>query len=114
MSGRSMRARIERLGIAVNAPAPECRNHGRVCAMGADWPQPYIHDQEDELFEWLAEVRGGMGPSRRERWVTHVHERVPAAEIAQRNREVAEAVAEAHAKNERILADLIAEREERP
>ncbi|MDC2952238.1 hypothetical protein [Streptomyces heilongjiangensis] len=75
--------------------------------MGANWPQPYVHDQQDELLEWLAGIRGDLGPSRRERWAVGVHERVPVAEIVQRDRELAELIAEQEAKNERVLADLL-------
>ena len=86
--------------------APECRHHGTVCGLGVNWPQPYIHDQEDELREWLGEVRGDLGRSRRERWAINVHERVPAAEIEQRKRDLAEALAELKAENAAIEAQL--------
>lgn len=109
---RRLTARLARLEQAAPkaVDAPECRNHGTACAMGADWPQVYVHNREDELFEWLAEVRGDMGPSRRERWAIDVHERVPEAEIAQRQRELAELIAEQEAKNKRILAELLDDR----
>jgi hypothetical protein len=109
---RRLIARLARLEQAVPkvVDAPECRHHGTTCGMGVTWPQPYVHDQQDELLEWLADIRGDLGPSRRERWAINVHERVPAAEIAQRERELAELIAEQEAKNERILAELLDDR----
>lgn len=109
---RRLDARLARLEQAApkTVAAPECRHHGAACAMGANWPQPYAHDQQDELLEWLADIRGDLGPSRRERWAINVHELVPAAEIAQRERELADLIAEQEAKNERILAGLLNDR----
>ncbi|WP_019072392.1 hypothetical protein [Streptomyces hokutonensis] len=92
---------------------PECRHHGQACRMGRDWPQPYVHDVEDDLAEFITEAHRACGretePTRRERWEIHVHELVPAAEIEQRNREVAELIREVEVKNERILAELTSE-----
>lgn len=116
MSARSMRARLDRLGVgAATVSVPECRHHGQTCGMGLNWPQPYIHDQEDDLVEMVTAARRACGrettPTRRERWEIHVHERVLAAEIEQRAREVAELIAAQKAKNEQLLAELLAERD---
>jgi hypothetical protein len=106
---RRLDARLARLEQAAPkvVDAPECRHHGTACAMGLNWPQPYVHGHEDELQEWLAELGGeDLGPSRRERWSIHTHERVPQAEIEQRERELAEAIAAAEAKNAALEAQI--------
>jgi len=114
---RRLTTRLARLEQAAPPPidAPECRYHGTYCQLGANWPlDRTVVDpagvQMDDFLDLLhqAHRKAGLpvGPHPRELWAVDAHERVPEAEIAQRDRETAEALAEAHAKNERILAEL--------
>ncbi|MFC4500667.1 MULTISPECIES: hypothetical protein [Streptomyces] len=120
MSSRSLRARLDRLGItAVTTGVPECRYHGVHCQLGAYWPlDRAVVDstgvQMDELLDLIAQGRRKAGlpvaPHPRELWAVNAHERVPEAEIAQRNRETAALIAEAKAKNAVMEAEIRGER----
>ncbi|WP_093721027.1 hypothetical protein [Streptomyces sp. DI166] len=110
--------RIERAVIPV-AGGAECRFHSVFCQLGAVWPlDRAVVDpagvQLDELRDLQAQGRRAAGlpprPHPRELWAVDRHERVPAAELAQREREAAEALAAALARNAAIEAELRGER----
>nr|WSY53799.1 hypothetical protein OG999_29270 [Streptomyces sp. NBC_00886] len=113
---RRLYARLGKLEQAVIPPAdgPTCKFHGLRCGMGANWPLPYEPGPFDELLDLHATARRarghGVSPTPRELWAVARHEEVPAAELARKKEEVGELIATQVAKNERILAELLAER----
>ncbi|WP_333767734.1 hypothetical protein [Streptomyces sp. IBSBF 2435] len=112
MSTRSLRARLDRLGRPP-VPGPVCRWHDESCGLGARWPLPYEGSAVDELAELVEGARRRQGltpwPTRRERWAREGHEAVPEAELEERRRHLAAAVAAAEAENERVLAEMAAD-----
>jgi len=99
--------------------APVCRYHSVHCEMGRNWPLDRAavdsaSVQMDDLLDLIAEGRrkAGLpvGPSPRELWAVGRHEEVPAAELAEREREADELLAAAKAENEALEAQLRGER----
>ncbi|MFJ9376828.1 hypothetical protein [Streptomyces sp. NPDC101455] len=118
---RRLTARLSKLEQAVPPPpdGPVCRYHGVHCGLGAVWPlDRAVADpagaQMDGLIDLIHEGRRKAGlpvePSARELWAVDLHEQVPAAELAERDRELAELLAEAKAANEALEAQLRDER----
>jgi hypothetical protein len=102
-------ARLEELAPQATG-TPECKFHGVHCQLGANWPLPYPRDQEIELVDLIRDAQRATGqevePHPREVWATDRHERVPDEEIAQRERELAEALAQAKAWNDALEAQI--------
>lgn len=120
MSGRTMRARLDRLGV--NLPqkkGPTCRYHGTVCEMGANWPAPYPGNQmDDDLWDWILSLkRTDAEPAEqhpRTVWAIDRHEQVPEAELQQEQREYEELLASLQARNDQLEAQLRDERDTAP
>lgn len=117
MSGRSMRARLDRIAaqLGVDDQRPECRFHGLACGLGNTWPLPYPEDAEASLAKYLRELRREageeVGPSPRDLWEMGIHDLVTEAEKRQREAELQELLAALRADNEAGLAQLLAERD---
>jgi hypothetical protein len=94
------------------ADLPVCRFHSIHCRMGARWPTERPDQEMDELLDLMATGRRKAGlpvePHPREAWATDRHEKVPRAELRQRELETGELLAEAHARNDRMEAAIIA------
>lgn len=114
---RKIGARLDRLeqAVAPSVDGPVCRFHGQHCQMGRNWPlDRAVADpvgwQMNDLVELIREAERAaglpVGPSASELWAVDRHEQVPAAELAQRARELAEALAAAEAENEAMEAQI--------
>lgn len=117
MSGRNIRARLDRLTKALGEqqPAgPVCRFHNVHCRMGANWPLKREPQPEDDLLDLLADAQRSVGkvpaPHPRDVWATDTHELVPLEELARERREAEELLAAARARNDQIEAGLRAGR----
>jgi hypothetical protein len=84
--------------------------------MGRTWPAPFVPAPDDELLEMLEDIhrRGGREPrpTRRDRWARDDHDLVPPEELAERDREAAEALARLQERNRQIEAELRASNDE--
>ncbi|MER5473731.1 hypothetical protein [Streptomyces sp. NPDC002685] len=93
---------------------PVCRFHGVHCRMGANWPMERPQEPFDALLELVIEARRSRGmptdPHPRDLWQTDRHEKVPKAELRQREQETQELLAAATARNDQIEAGLRDER----
>lgn len=93
---------------------PVCRFHGVHCRMGANWPTERPDQEMDELLDIMAAGRRKAGlpvePHPREVWAVDRHERVPKAELRQRDEEAQALLAAARARNDQIEAELRGER----
>ncbi|MFE9391189.1 hypothetical protein [Streptomyces sp. NPDC006784] len=113
MSGRQMRARLDKLaetlGLA-GEQGPVCRFHGTACVMGARWPLERPADPMDDLRDLIIEAHEAMGspcdPHPRDLWRTDRHELVPLSELAEQAAELELLLAEARAENEETIARL--------
>lgn len=117
MSSRDIRARLDRLAKALSEQKPHepvCRFHGTACRLGANWPLRYEPGPLDDLLDMRAAGRFRRGlepePHPRELWAVDRHERVPAEELAREEREAEELLVSVRARNDQILAELLAER----
>ncbi len=112
MSGRTMKARLDRLGNPSPKPGAVCRYHGVHCQLGARWPLRYAEYHDAGLIDMIrnAKIRCGheVGPDPREVWATDRHDRLSRKEVDAQEREMAELIAEAKEVNEEVLRRLLA------
>lgn len=101
MSVRSMRGRLDKLGVPPADDEPLCIHHGPACALGTQ-PLP-------ELYVMVVQAKQRLG---KEAPPLDEHRVMTAKERKTYKREMAELIAAQKAKNERILAELRAEHEE--
>lgn len=113
MSGRNIRARLDRIAKALGEEkrdGPVCRFHGQHCRMGANWPLAYEEGPLDELLDIRAAGRRRRGlevePHPRDLWAIDAHELVPLEELARERREVEELLARLRAENDQMEAEL--------
>lgn len=114
MSSRDIRSRLDRLTKVlgeVTSKVPTCRFHGTACRMGANWPLPWPHTRQDIALRDLireSQIKAGkeVGPHPRDVWRTDQHEKVPEAELRQRERELEELLASLRAMNDQMEAEM--------
>lgn len=85
---------------------PVCRFHSVHCQMGRNWPlDRAVVDPADVQMDDLRDLVR-VSPHPRDLWAVNRHERVPSEELAQKERELAEALAEAQARNDAMEAQI--------